>query len=122
MLSNKWTFSLTYLVMLIAVGFAIGLIVTPDATAHKEAVAVAGSADKVDVDPAHPKPTLSVSEANDVSVAEFAQVERPALVSSAGVNPIVISIDFSTLVSVVEKGPLLQILAQWMQPTQMRLI
>ena len=32
MLSNKWTFSLTYLVMLIAVGFAMGLIVTPDAS------------------------------------------------------------------------------------------
>ena len=47
MLSNKWTFSLTYLVMLIAVGFAMGLMVTPDATAHEEKVAVAGSADKV---------------------------------------------------------------------------
>ena len=35
MLSNKWTFSLTYLVMLVAVGFAMGLMVTPDATAHE---------------------------------------------------------------------------------------
>ena len=35
MLSNKWTFSLTYLVMLVAVGFAMGLIVTPDAIAHE---------------------------------------------------------------------------------------
>ena len=39
MLSNKWTFSLTYLVMLIAIGFAMGLMVTPDATAHELAVA-----------------------------------------------------------------------------------
>ena len=35
MLSNKWTFSLTYLVMLVAIGFAMGLMVTPDATAHE---------------------------------------------------------------------------------------
>ena len=33
MLSNKWTFSLTYLVMLVAIGFAMGLMVTPDAGA-----------------------------------------------------------------------------------------
>ena len=36
MLSNKWTFSLTYLVMLVAIGFAMGLMVTPDAVAAHE--------------------------------------------------------------------------------------
>ena len=36
MLSNKWTFSLTYLVMLIAIGFAMGLIVTPGVIAHED--------------------------------------------------------------------------------------
>ena len=98
MLSNKWTFSLTYLVMLIAVGFAMGLMVTPDATAHELEVAVAGSADKIKVNPDHPKPTLSVSDAHDKSAAEFAQVLRPD-----ANNPIVISIDFSTLVSILPK-------------------
>ena len=78
MLSNKWTFSLTYLVMLIAVGFAMGLMVTPDATAHEDAkVEVAGTADLATVNPDHPKPTLSVSEAADISAADGAQVARP---------------------------------------------
>ena len=100
MLSNKWTFSLTYLVMLVAIGFAMGLMVTPDATAHEDAkVEVAGSADKIKVNPDHPKPTLSVSEAHDVSSAEGAQVQRP----TGTKDPIVISIDFSTLVNVVAK-------------------
>ena len=103
MLSNKWTFSLTYLVMLVAIGFAMGLMVTPDATAHEVEVEVAGSADKIKVNPDHPKPTLSVSEAYDVSVAEGAQVNRPADQEQDPVYPIVISIDFSTLVTVVEK-------------------
>ena len=76
MLSNKWTFSLTYLVMLIAIGFAMGLMVTPDAIAHEKEVELAGGA-KVKVNPDHPKPTLSVSEAADVSAAEGAQVVRP---------------------------------------------
>ena len=84
MLSEKWTFSLTYLVMLVAVGFAMGLMVTPDATAHEDAaVAVAGSADKITVNPDHPKPTLSVSEAHDVSSAEGFQVERPLRTSNS---------------------------------------
>ena len=96
MLSNKWTFSLTYLVMLIAVGFAMGLMVTPDATAHEDAkVVVAGTADLATVNPDHPKPTLSVSEAHDKSSAEGAQVQRP----TGTTDPIVIAIDFSTLVT-----------------------
>ena len=42
MLSNKWTFSLTYLVMLVAIGFAMGLMVTPNAIAHEKEVAARG--------------------------------------------------------------------------------
>ena len=99
MLSNKWTFSLTYLVMLVAVGFAMGLMVTPDARAHELEVVVAGSADKIKVDPAHPKPTISVSEAVDVSSADGAQV-RTAVGGSPAID-LVISFDFSTLVSVL---------------------
>ena len=79
------------------IGFAMGLMVTPDATAHEVEVAVAGTADKIKVNPDHPKPTLSVSEAHDVSSAEGAQVLRP----TGSTDPIVISIDFSTLVNVV---------------------
>ena len=92
MLSNKWTFSLTYLVMLVAIGF----IVTPGVIAHESAEIVLADGAKIKVNPDHPKPTLSVSEAHDVSSAEGAQVVRP----TADID-IVISIDFSTLVNVL---------------------
>ena len=101
MLSNKWTFSLTYLVMLIAIGF----IVTPGVVAHESAEIVLADGAKIKVNPAHPTVAISVSEADDVSFAEGFQVNRPlADALQAFVNPIVISIDFSTLVSVVPKG------------------
>ena len=77
MLSNKWTFSLTYLVMLVAVGFAMGLMVTPDAIADEAKDIAIGGGEKVTVNPDHPKVTLSVSDAHDVSSADGAQVERP---------------------------------------------
>ena len=73
MLSNKWTFSLTYLVMLVAIGF----IVTPGVVAHESEEIVLADGAKIKVNPDHPKPTLSVSDADDVSVAEGFQVERP---------------------------------------------
>ena len=46
MLSNKWTFSLTYLVMLVAIGFAMGLMVTPDAIADEEKDIAIGGGDE----------------------------------------------------------------------------
>ena len=46
MLSNKWTFSLTYLVMLVAIGFAMGLMVTPDAIADEAKDIAIGGGEK----------------------------------------------------------------------------
>ena len=80
MLSNKWTFSLTYLVMLVAIGF----IVTPGVVAHESKEVELADGAKIKVNPDHPKPTLSVSDAADVSSADGFQVERPA----AGTNDI----------------------------------
>ena len=97
MLSNKWTFSLTYLVMLVAVGFAIGLIVTPGVIAHESKEIVLADGAKIKVNPDHPKPTLSVSDADDVSAADGDQVQRP----TGATDSIVVSIDFSTLVDVL---------------------
>ena len=92
MLSKK-TFSLTYSIMVVLL--AIGFILTPVGTAHEKEVELVDGT-KIKVNPTHPKPTLSVADAYDVSSAGGAQVVRPADGDS-----IAISIDFSTLVDVL---------------------
>ena len=91
MLSNKMTFSLTILVMLLAIGF----IVAPYGIAHEVKDHVLADGSKITFNPAHPKPTLSVASNYDLSSADGPQVMRG--------NDISVLIDFSTPVTILEE-------------------
>ncbi|MDE0466574.1 MAG: hypothetical protein OYL97_05920 [Candidatus Poribacteria bacterium] len=96
MTSLKWTFSLASLVMLIA----IGLVFAPIAVdAHKAQVTKADGS-KFDIDPAHPKLTLSVSAAHDLSSADGVQVMRPAVAD----DEIIVQISSDQIISVAAKA------------------
>ena len=94
MLSNKMTFSLTILVMLLAIGF----IVAPYGIAHEKKDLVLADGSKITFNPAHPKPTLSVASNYDLSSADGPQVMRPTATTDISVL-----IDFSTPVTILEE-------------------
>ena len=110
MLSTKMTFSLTILVMLLA----IGLIVAPYGIAHEKEVELANG-DKIKVNPTHPKATLAVPVHADIGSADGPQVMRPTLAAfdstdtatgnvAGDTGNISILIDFNTPVSVMTKA------------------